>query len=249
MLKTSTFPRPSGFTCPITGSALLFVWKQPGVLDGECRYAAESDPAITYSRDVRVCYFELTSGYPLRRTKIPYTNDPARYFEIDEDNKWQEFYRLAGRHELVKIDTPFEEVEELLKKLRAEDAERRAKWRDGPNLLPLAEQVVASTFSNDLISVQPMSEPTGKLQEFRTRLDHSTLEYTYVSSEVPINYPYLVTQDNLKQTQANFKTEDVVIGDTVDEWDTGGWLQLAGRAGEHIVRNGKVVHTRLTRMS
>ena len=60
---------------------------------------------------------------------------------------------------------------------------------------------------------------------------------------------YLVTEDNIKTVKEKFKTEDIQIGDEIRYWDDGGWEYLAGRAGEEIVREGKILHRILTMLS
>ena len=103
---------------------------------------------------------------------------------------------------------------------------------------PLAKQVKAKSFFDDLDSVQPLAEENTSL-----------FKITYVSEiQEPIYHP-VVTEENIEYVKAQFRTEDVQIGDTVHTWDNGGWGALAGRAGLQLKRNGKDVKFILTRMS
>jgi hypothetical protein len=60
---------------------------------------------------------------------------------------------------------------------------------------------------------------------------------------------YIVDESNIESTKVDFSTEDVQIGDEVKAFDWGGWNALAGRAGEQLLRHGKVINGRYTRIS
>ena len=103
---------------------------------------------------------------------------------------------------------------------------------------PLIRQVRMKSFFDDLELVQPLTENNA-----------SFINATYVSQmQEPVYHP-VVTEDNIEYIKAQFKTEDVQIGDTVETWDNGGWNALAGRAGLQLKRNGKDIRFILTRMS
>ena len=73
------------------------------------------------------------------------------------------------------------------------------------------------------------------------------LDFVY-QNEDKIRKAYTVTESNIDEVKLNFRKNDIQIGDIVEDWDEGGWHALAGRAGEQIVRDGEIIHKRLTRM-
>jgi len=75
------------------------------------------------------------------------------------------------------------------------------------------------------------------------------INYVYASKEEMIAYPYYVTEENLEEVQKNWKKTKVQVGDQISSWDKGGWTTLSGRAGEHLIRDEKILEIRLTRMS
>lgn len=92
---------------------------------------------------------------------------------------------------------------------------------------------------SELQSVQPQAHPT----------PGSLFHLEYSSNPQPTERGYIVDETNIEETKIVFRKDDIVVGDVVRPWDDGGWGALAGRAGEDVVRDGNVIHKRLTRMS
>ena len=90
---------------------------------------------------------------------------------------------------------------------------------------PMIRRVMATTIGSDLVSVQPMSGPSGQIFYG---------DYIYGSP-----YPYEVTELDVEKVKKIFRGEDVQVGDTVDKWPDD--------CGEILIRDGMIVATALTK--
>lgn len=110
------------------------------------------------------------------------------------------------------------------------------------NTFPIVRNVNAKTIAEDIQPVYP-AEPSQ---------DYSSV-FEVKESKMPRTisgyHPYVVDATNIEDTKTLFNTEDVQIGDNVEEWDRGGWNALAGRAGISLMRNGVELKSKLTMMS
>lgn len=91
---------------------------------------------------------------------------------------------------------------------------------------------------DDLQPVEPLDNYDGLFKLEVSHEHHSIYERNYI-----------VDESNIESTKVDFRTEDVQIGDEVKAFDWGGWNALAGRAGEQLLRDGKVINGRYTRFS
>lgn len=107
---------------------------------------------------------------------------------------------------------------------------------------PIVRNVKAKTIFDDIPSVYP-AEPS---KDYSSVFE---IKESRMPSTVSGYHPYVVDEINIAVTKQLFKTEDVQIGDTVEEWDHGGWAALAGRAGISLMRNGIELKSILTCMS
>lgn len=138
------------------------------------------------------------------------------------------------------------------------------------SLLPLPIKIDPRTLGSDLVSVQPLCKLSeASLVYFETKPPYGSLNY---KEEVPddnimprlenledniTGYLRTVSEETIESERGNFKQcfpdKSVEVGDKIYAWDSGGWLVLAGRAGELLVRTGvdkdEVVAKRLTSMS
>ena len=143
-------PRDTGLLCPITGSRLMYVGHEPHVMDGESYYEAESDPKITYS------------SHPFNRG-VYYHGD--RYF-VFENLQWVEYMRVKGINGIIPVDSPQEEIDELVRKeeaareLRSREYEGKLFAGEIVNLFPTMVKVQAKTIAMDLVQVEPMQAPS-----------------------------------------------------------------------------------------
>lgn len=103
---------------------------------------------------------------------------------------------------------------------------------------PIIRQVTAKSIASDLLVVEPVKPSI----DFLFDITKSN------PMQEPI-YHQIVTDENFHLIKKWLRTEDVLIGDTIEYWDDGGWEQLAGRAGISLMRDGKQIKSILTRMS
>ena len=103
------------------------------------------------------------------------------------------------------------------------------------------KRIHSGLLADQLVAVTPTAEPQS---ESTFRINH-----VHASYEEMITYPYYVTEENLEEVQKNWKKTKVQVGDLISSWDKGGWTTLSGRAGEHLIRDEKILEIRLTRMS
>jgi hypothetical protein len=139
------------------------------------------------------------------------------------------------------------------------------------SFLPVIPSVMAKMASTEFVSISPVvdmheSSSQREYEKEKSRLSSwygpllrlwrkvfpkkyggFYMEATYTREEDPIEYE--VTSKNIRSVRNRFRTKDIQVGDRVVPWDSGGWLQLAGRRGLQIERDGKVVHKILTAMS
>jgi hypothetical protein len=107
---------------------------------------------------------------------------------------------------------------------------------------PIVKNVNAKTIADD---IQPVY-PEKPLNDYSSAFE---IKESKMPRTVSGYHPYVVDETNIEVTKQLFKIEDVQIGDTVEEWDHGGWGALAGRAGISLMRNGIELKSILTRMS
>ena len=235
--------KPSGLLCPITGSPLIYNGYEYGTMDGDFYYHAESDPKIKYEKNMRSLYYELVNSekeWDLTGSERVLSR---RYFKF-EDGAWTEYFAVKshGFPKLFPIGTSTEEVkawqDEDERKYQERQAEYSRKVAEGEITPWPVPKVQAGTIANELVSVQPLPPPSDQL---------FYLDVKYHDRINDIKYPFLVTLENIERVKKDFKKEDVIIGDQVEYWETGGVLSM--RAGEQIIRAGEIVHKRLTKMS
>jgi hypothetical protein len=247
--KDDSIGKPSGYTCPITGSPLIYDGYEYGTMDGDSYYHSEADPSLKWERNMRSFYFELV--HPEERwMSSREIVEARRYFKREENGEWQEYFAKVSTpsYRMFPVGTSMIDVDKILqldieaKKQR--DEEYRRKVESG-EIDPLAFPTLpvksdAMTIASELVAVKPMTAPQGVIHYIDFKVNESD---TYTE------YPYTVTEENLETLRKEWKKDDIQIGDQVTYWDKGGWSSLGGRAGEHIRRNGEIIHTRLTRMS
>jgi hypothetical protein len=103
---------------------------------------------------------------------------------------------------------------------------------------PIVKNVNAKSVFDELERVTPSEKRYNEI-------------FKIMQSTQPMVYErnYIVDESNIESTKIDFGTEDVQIGDEVKAFDWGGWNALAGRAGEQLLRDGKVINGRYTRIS
>lgn len=102
---------------------------------------------------------------------------------------------------------------------------------------PVVNNISPKTLAQDIVPVFPIEE--GK-SVFHIVVKHEHEEEVYDK---------IIGEANIAKYRELFKTKNILVGDNIETWDDGGWLQLAGRAGLQLVRNGSVIKKILTRMS
>lgn len=107
---------------------------------------------------------------------------------------------------------------------------------------PIVRQNNAKTIANDIQPLYP-AEPS---QDYSSAFE---VNESRMPRTVSGYHPYVVDETNIENTKTLFNTEDVQIGDNIEEWDMGGWGALAGRAGIYLMRNGVKLKSKLTMMS
>ena len=103
---------------------------------------------------------------------------------------------------------------------------------------PIVKNVNAKLILDELESVEPLQDYSDGF----LKITHSSQPSIYERN-------YIVDESNIESTKVDFRTEDVKIGDEVKAFDWGGWNALAGRAGEQLLRDGKIINGRYTRIS
>lgn len=245
--------KPSGIKCPITGSELIYDGYEYGTMDGDSYYHSASDPTLKWEKNMRSFYFELKhpeEQWMSSRQII----EARRYFKIEENGEWQEYFAKISTPStrMFPVGTSMIDVDRILqldieaKKQRDEEYMRKV---ESGEIDPLAFPIVsvkndARTIASELVEVKPMGEPQGVLLYMDFKVERSE---TYL--EPQDQYPYRVTEENVEALRKEWKVEGIQVGDEVTFWDKGGWGSLSGRAGEHIRRDGKIICSRLTRMS
>jgi hypothetical protein len=244
---------PSRIKCPITGSDLIYDGYEYEVRDGDSYYHSEADSSLKWEKNMRSFYYELV--HPEERwMSSREIIEARRYFKIEENGEWQEYFAKISTPatRLFPVGTSMIDVDRILqldiedKKQRDEEYKRKvASGEIDPLAFPtITAKIDAKTIAYDLAEVKPMPEPLGVLLYMDFKIKESQ-EYLEPQSQ----YPYTVSEENLEALRKEWKKDDIQIGDQVTYWDKGGWGSLSGRAGEHIRRDGKIIHTRLTRMS
>jgi len=160
-------------------------------------------------------------------------------------------FEPEGLDSLVEVGTSQKEIDRLIEeqkeKKRLAEIEYKRRIESGEPLLPIMMRVQPQTVGMDLVSVQPMTAPSGKA---------SIMDVVYVTNEDKISYPYSVTEENIEEVKKNWELTkhakysehgEIQVGDVIDEWKYGGALSM--RKGEMIVRDGIEIYTRLTAMS
>ena len=236
--------KPTGLLCPITGSPLIYDGYEWGTMDGDFYYHAESDPTIKFESNMRSVFYELVGGEKEWGMTGSERVLSRRYFKPEANGTWSEWFAVKshGFPKLFPIGTPSEEVlawqaEDERKHLehKAEYDRKVASGEITPWIVPM---VNFGTIANDLVEVKPMDPPSGQIFYF---------EHTVVSKLDQIVYPFLVTLENIAKIKADFKKDDILVGDEIDSWETGGPLSMRG--GEQVLRAGNIIHKRLTKMS
>jgi hypothetical protein len=101
----------------------------------------------------------------------------------------------------------------------------------------------------ELISMAD-SFPSVQPQTHRNPNSLFTIEPCYNTySSLTRERNYIVDESNIESTKADFRTDNIQIGDQVVPFDDGGWEVLAGRAGVDVIRDGKIIISRITRMN
>jgi len=252
--KDDLVGKPSGIKCPITGGDLIYDGYQQGVMDGDSYYHSASNPNLKWEKNARSFYYKLVNEEEERWMNSRDITESRRYFRIDENGEWQEYFAKISTPttRLFPVGTSAIEVDRVLqldieeKKQRDDEYKRKVESGEiNPLAFPVSRvKYDATTTAANLVEVKPMSPPHEILLYLDYKIESST-EVLEPNSE----YPYEVTEQNVESLRKEWKSEDVQVGDQVTFWDKGGWGSLSGRAGEHIRRDGKIILSRLTRMS
>ena len=264
--------KPSGMKCPITGSDLIYDGYDYGTMDGDSYYHSESDPSLKWEKNMRSFYLELIHEEENWMSWRERT-EARRYFRQDDEGKWIEYFAKisVSQTRMFPIETSMIDVYNILqlditeKELREKEYERKvASGEIDPHAFPVAIKIAARTIGTDIIGVEPTSIPAAEaksdartwtkdqieIKPLPAPIGHLFyLDYVIQLVKEEPDYPYNVTKENFEAVKKNWEKADLQIGDQITQWDKGGWGSLAGRAGEHIRRNGKIVASRLTKMS
>ena len=160
-------PKRTGDICPISGGEILWVGYDYGTMDGDHYYVSSTDPKITYTKNSRSRYYELTSGPTKSSASKSY--DGKRYFKKDDDGKWVEYFlvRTHGFPAMFPVGTPDSEVEDFLKKDKEEYLERKRIYEEkvaSGEIVPMpVSKVVFSTIPSEKVTVQPLPPPNSSL--------------------------------------------------------------------------------------
>ena len=186
-------------TCPITGGELIYDGYEYGVMDGDSYYHSKLDPSLKWEKNMRSFYWELLGSEETWKSNKEIIVS-RRYFKIENNGKWQEYFAKISCQgtRLFPIGTPASEVDNILQQdielRRQRDEEYQRKVESG-EIDPLAFPTVTalgkpSFISKDLVKVQPMAPPSGKL---------IYLDYTTQIGPNKPTYPYNVTAENIKK--------------------------------------------------
>jgi hypothetical protein len=188
MNTTKTIGKPSGMTCPVTGSELLHAGHDEGVLDGCHYYVSSSDNNVFFSRHpFQWNIFRLDPERPFDVIHV-YTPDGkmseadykvayerakpvseslklhgkyTRYFRLEDDGRWTALVHVANKY--IPAETPIEEIVRLIEEYDAEYERRKAEYLANPESGPFIFRVVSTGIATELVNVKPMSPPTGLL--------------------------------------------------------------------------------------
>ena len=174
---TSLLQRPeyqeledSGFFCPISGLSLRRVVRYCSD-DGQLAYIVEKDGSVDkiYMVEKKLPYFRLVMDRSDPRSTDPRANrwDPncerfeERYWLITP-NGWKQYKRHVSWKLLepvfLPVDFPEEEVNKIIDQVSDSQFPVSTTWA-----FPMIQKVAAKTIGLNLVSVQPMSAPTGTL--------------------------------------------------------------------------------------
>lgn len=252
--------------CPITDNELKYIGHEPFCMDPDSYYESRT---LKHTYKFARHPFSWTL---FRLIEIDGKKCDTRYFRLKEDDTWQEEMSVDGIDQLIPINSSNWTIFKLRlsKKLsrlkrKLQDFWRYSILRKKRVQFPKIRSVEAKTIAQDLVSVKPMTAPSGKVftmdlkKQQEVDVEQELIDATQkpnLSKEDTDLAEYIkgklrvVTEVNLEKERKTFKNEDIQVGDEIFAWDMGGWNALAGRAGEIVVRNrDKFVTARLTMMS
>ena len=155
-------PTPTNLICPITGSILMDDGSDRHVMDSDHFYFASSDKNIRFARHpFSWNLFRQVNGRRCGEHGI-------RFFYLLPDNTWEEYIGDNRTDHLFPINTPQSEIEEYIQNEEKEREERKRLYDEGvangtitpsPNIIRVAARLI----DKEIITVQPLSPPTGNL--------------------------------------------------------------------------------------
>ena len=163
--------------CPITGSKLVYVGHDHGVMDGNSYYSPEADKTIIFARHP----FQRDIFRLVKRQGI--TEKAIRYFKLlDKHNSWQELKKVPNGDALFPIDTPEDDaewvaaVQEVIERERKRQ-EQNKYWDEHPDEDP---RIFARTIKMETVEVKPMDVPRGVINYMDFNYESHVKQKTWV---------------------------------------------------------------------
>lgn len=156
--------------CPITGEELIYVGHDIDVYDGNSYYSPKNDSTIIFAVHPR-----RNNIYAQVEDKSFMSKD-LRWFQLLDDNTWQELKQVPYDNRLFPIDDEGEEWIEACRKAEEEYQKRLEKeeyWKQHPEEDP---RVHFRTIGIDKVEVRPMGPPIGVLNyiDFKYNAEEKT---------------------------------------------------------------------------
>lgn len=232
------------YLCPISGHPLYLKPKDSNALDAPLHYQTE-DGEYHYVRDPRRYVFsQVYDGNSLGLNPISnwLLKDNGDWVQVEWIEELSGYFPLDVDPEAIKVL-----IENQRLKQELSDYRFRERLHNGELTLPIAKEVAAKPIGFDLVPVQPMSEPTSSIMSCV-----DTSNDTYMGK----SYPIKVTSSNIESVREEWDLEkydqhelygSIQPSDEIHWWETGG--PLSTRAGEAVIREGKVIYKKLKIMS
>lgn len=227
-------------TCPLSGGKLIHTGASS---NGYTHfYESSTNKGIRYRR------------YRLDWGVLELKGGNSRHFHIN-GNEAIEVHKVGDKW--LTLTATEEE-----KQLAMDEHSKRMKYAFENMEFPTIKNVASKLVANDIIPMMPDTSQRGKsfhLQHVYNEPEERNVTDPNARPNVSVDVCPLVeyvtgrighvNTDNIDKIKDEFKDEDIQIGDTIYEWDMGGWTTMSGRAGEAIFRDDEYITSRLTKMS
>lgn len=199
---------------------------------------------------------ETNQGIRYKRYRLDWS-----MLELGEGDK--RFFHINGTEliEMQKVGSKWLTLTATDKEKQRALNDQRTRMKGAMLKMPVIN-VKPKTLGEELVPVLPKAAPEAMLEYFYDNFkDKSKIPFSRDSRpNVSVDDCPLVehitgkigpvTEEYIKKTKDMYKGEEKIrVGDTVYEWDMGGWESLAGRAGEVVFRGDEYIASALTKMS